>query len=87
MGDEHGWRWPEGVRAAVALTFDVDGESSVLFDAPDAARRLSVMSTRPTARWSAFRGSFRSSTVTVRGRPSSFLASLRIATQAWCGRS
>jgi peptidoglycan-N-acetylglucosamine deacetylase len=38
-------RWlPEGSRAAAVLTFDVDGESSVLFDAPHAATRLSVLS-------------------------------------------
>ena len=44
IGEDEVWRWPGGARAAAALTFDVDGESSVLFDAPDAARRLSVMS-------------------------------------------
>lgn len=44
IGDDERWRWPNGVRAAAALTFDVDGESSVLFDAPEAAGRLSVMS-------------------------------------------
>ncbi len=44
MIDDQRWHWPEGVRAAAVLTFDVDGESSVLFDAPDAADRLSVMS-------------------------------------------
>lgn len=38
------WHWPDGFRAAAILTFDVDGESSVLFDAPDAAGRLSIMS-------------------------------------------
>lgn len=36
--------WPGTARAAVALTFDVDAESSVLFDAPDARHRLSIMS-------------------------------------------
>lgn len=44
MIDDERWRWPDGVRAAAMLTFDVDAESSVLFDAPDAARRLSIMS-------------------------------------------
>lgn len=44
IGEQEAWSWPDGARAAVALTFDVDGESSVLFDAPDAARRLSIMS-------------------------------------------
>lgn len=44
IGDDARWRWPNGMRAAAVLTFDVDGESSVLFDAPDAAGRLSVMS-------------------------------------------
>ena len=40
MGDFH---WPDGVRAAAAITFDVDAESGVLADAPEAASRLSVM--------------------------------------------
>jgi peptidoglycan/xylan/chitin deacetylase (PgdA/CDA1 family) len=44
IGDDERWRWPDGVRAAAMLTFDVDGESSVLFDAPEAAGRLSIMS-------------------------------------------
>lgn len=43
IGDDERWSWPDGVRAAAMLTFDVDGESSVLFDAPEAAGRLSVM--------------------------------------------
>jgi peptidoglycan/xylan/chitin deacetylase (PgdA/CDA1 family) len=42
--DARTWRWPEDFRAAAILTFDVDGESSVLFEAPDAAARLSIMS-------------------------------------------
>ena len=38
-------RWlPDGFQAAAVLTFDVDGESSVLFDAPGARSRLSIMS-------------------------------------------
>lgn len=36
--------WPGSARAAAVLTFDVDAESSVLFDAPDARSRLSIMS-------------------------------------------
>jgi len=35
--------WPAGVRAAAAITFDVDAESAILADAPEAAARLSVM--------------------------------------------
>ena len=37
------FRWPEGVRAVAAVTFDVDAESAILADAPEAAHRLSVM--------------------------------------------
>ncbi|MEX0625788.1 MAG: polysaccharide deacetylase, partial [Chloroflexota bacterium] len=36
--------WPAGYRAAAAFTFDVDAESAVLADRPEAAERLSVMS-------------------------------------------
>lgn len=36
--------WPAGYRAAAAFTFDVDAESAVLADRPEAADRLSVMS-------------------------------------------
>jgi peptidoglycan/xylan/chitin deacetylase (PgdA/CDA1 family) len=36
--------WPAGYRAAAAFTFDVDAESAVLADRPEAANRLSVMS-------------------------------------------
>ena len=35
--------WPPGIRAAAAVTFDVDAESAVLAGAPTAARRLGVM--------------------------------------------
>ena len=35
--------WPNGNRAAVAVTFDVDAESGVLGDVPEAATRLGVM--------------------------------------------
>lgn len=37
------FRWPDGYRAAAAFTFDLDAESAILVDAPDAAGRLSVM--------------------------------------------
>ncbi len=37
------FRWPEGTRAAASVTFDVDAESAILADAPEAAARLSVM--------------------------------------------
>ena len=37
------FRWPDGVRAAAAVTFDVDAESAILADAPEADSRLSVM--------------------------------------------
>lgn len=36
--------WPAGRRAAAAFSFDVDAESGVLADRPEAAARLSVMS-------------------------------------------
>lgn len=35
--------WPAGYRAATAFTFDLDAESAILVDAPEAAGRLSVM--------------------------------------------
>ena len=38
-----GFTWPAGKRAAAAFTFDVDAESAVLADRPDAASRMSVM--------------------------------------------
>lgn len=41
--DDASWL-PDGFRAAAVLTFDVDAESSVLFDAPEARERLSIMS-------------------------------------------
>ncbi|HEY3523188.1 MAG TPA: polysaccharide deacetylase [Candidatus Limnocylindrales bacterium] len=37
------FRWPDGVRAAACFTFDVDAESPVLFDRPEAATWLDVM--------------------------------------------
>jgi len=37
------FRWPPGYRAAAAFTFDLDAESAILVDAPEAATRLSVM--------------------------------------------
>jgi peptidoglycan/xylan/chitin deacetylase (PgdA/CDA1 family) len=39
-----GFRWPDGVRAAACFTFDVDAESPILFDHPEAADWLDVMS-------------------------------------------
>jgi hypothetical protein len=39
-----GFRWPDGVRAAACLTFDVDAESPILFDHPETADWLDVMS-------------------------------------------
>ncbi len=38
-----GFRWPEGVRAAACLTFDVDAESPILFEHPESAAWLDVM--------------------------------------------
>jgi peptidoglycan/xylan/chitin deacetylase (PgdA/CDA1 family) len=38
-----GFRWPEGYRAAACLTFDVDAESPILFDHPESADWLDVM--------------------------------------------
>jgi peptidoglycan-N-acetylglucosamine deacetylase len=40
---EPGFRWPEGVRAAACFSFDLDAESPVLFDRPEAADWLDVM--------------------------------------------
>ena len=37
------FRWPEGVDAAAAFTFDLDAESAILSEAPSARLRLSVM--------------------------------------------
>ena len=37
-----GFRWPDGVWAAACFTFDVDAESSILFDRPEAAAWLDV---------------------------------------------
>jgi peptidoglycan/xylan/chitin deacetylase (PgdA/CDA1 family) len=39
-----GFHWPAGVRAAACLTFDVDAESAILFDHPESAAWLDVMS-------------------------------------------
>jgi hypothetical protein len=36
--------WPAGFRAAAAFTFDVDAESAVLWNAPQVAERMSVIS-------------------------------------------
>ena len=37
-------RWPDGKQSAAAFTFDVDAESAVLWNAPENAGRMSVMS-------------------------------------------
>jgi peptidoglycan/xylan/chitin deacetylase (PgdA/CDA1 family) len=39
-----GFSWPKGVRAAACFTFDVDAESPILFDHPESAAWLDVMS-------------------------------------------
>ena len=39
-----GFRWPDGIRAAACFTFDIDAESAVLIDHPEAAGWLDVMS-------------------------------------------
>ncbi|MFL5751276.1 MAG: polysaccharide deacetylase family protein [Chloroflexota bacterium] len=38
-----GFRWPDGMRAAACITFDVDAESPILFDHPESAAWLDVM--------------------------------------------
>jgi peptidoglycan/xylan/chitin deacetylase (PgdA/CDA1 family) len=38
-----GFRWPDGIRAAACFTFDVDAESPILFEQPEAAGWLDVM--------------------------------------------
>ena len=44
VADAAGFRWPDGVRAAACFTFDVDAESPILFEHPEAADWLDVMS-------------------------------------------
>jgi peptidoglycan/xylan/chitin deacetylase (PgdA/CDA1 family) len=39
-----GFTWPDGVRAAACFTFDLDAESPILFDHPESAAWLDVMS-------------------------------------------
>jgi peptidoglycan/xylan/chitin deacetylase (PgdA/CDA1 family) len=39
-----GFRWPDGSRAAACITFDVDAESPILFEYPESAGWLDVMS-------------------------------------------
>lgn len=39
-----GFGWPDGYEAAACFTFDVDAESPILFDHPEAAAWLDVMS-------------------------------------------
>jgi peptidoglycan/xylan/chitin deacetylase (PgdA/CDA1 family) len=38
-----GFRWPDGIRAAACFTFDVDAESGILEEHPEAAGWLDVM--------------------------------------------
>lgn len=38
-----GFHWPEGIRAAACFTFDLDAESGLLFDHPETAHQLDVM--------------------------------------------
>jgi peptidoglycan/xylan/chitin deacetylase (PgdA/CDA1 family) len=38
-----GFRWPDGVRAAACFTFDLDAESPILFEHPETADWLDVM--------------------------------------------
>jgi peptidoglycan/xylan/chitin deacetylase (PgdA/CDA1 family) len=38
-----GFRWPDGMRAAACITFDVDAESPILFEHPESAAWLDVM--------------------------------------------
>jgi peptidoglycan/xylan/chitin deacetylase (PgdA/CDA1 family) len=38
-----GFRWPPGIRAAACFTFDLDAESGLLFDHPETASQLDVM--------------------------------------------
>jgi peptidoglycan/xylan/chitin deacetylase (PgdA/CDA1 family) len=39
-----GFRWPDGIRAAACFSFDLDAESGILFDHPESADWLDVMS-------------------------------------------
>lgn len=39
-----GFRWPEGIRAAACFSFDLDAESPILFEHPESAGWLDVMS-------------------------------------------
>jgi peptidoglycan-N-acetylglucosamine deacetylase len=39
-----GFRWPDGVRTAACFTFDVDAESPILYEYPESAAWLDVMS-------------------------------------------
>ena len=39
-----GFGWPAGKRAAACFTFDVDAESAILYDHPESAEWLDVMS-------------------------------------------
>jgi hypothetical protein len=39
-----GFHWPDGIRAAACFTFDVDAESPILYEYPESAAWLDVMS-------------------------------------------
>jgi peptidoglycan-N-acetylglucosamine deacetylase len=39
-----GFRWPDGIQAAACFSFDVDAESAILFEHPETAAWLDVMS-------------------------------------------
>jgi peptidoglycan/xylan/chitin deacetylase (PgdA/CDA1 family) len=39
-----GFSWPRGIRAAACFTFDLDAESGLLYDHPETAGQLDVMS-------------------------------------------
>jgi hypothetical protein len=58
--------WPEGFRAAVALTYDVDAESVMLASDPSLAARASLMSHQRYAKRSLSTG--RSGSPHVRDR-------------------
>jgi peptidoglycan/xylan/chitin deacetylase (PgdA/CDA1 family) len=38
-----GYHWPDGIRAAACFTFDMDAESAILFERPESADWLDVM--------------------------------------------
>ena len=77
-----GFRWPAGVRAAACLTFDVDAESPILFEHPETAGWLDVMSHQAYgARTGVVSGGSQTSTW-ERMRPVPWATSQRIASRA-----